>query len=417
MEKISSGIRDVDRLTDSFYVGDNVVWEVDAGTSFRIFTRNFIKQAAMDGEKIVYISFNRSPQSVIKELGEFLYPDIFLLIDCFTAGKGKNDNTFLKFYETKPKLDIIKVEHPRKIEEFTETLNSIEDRFPGSRYVFDSLTGMQDLWASEDDTYRFFTYMCPRLYDLDTVAYWTLEKDAHSQQFKANLRHITQVVLDLYKRREKLYIKALKLEGRQNREAFKPHAYEINGSEISITGEDRESLADIGTKLKEARIRAGLNQKELAGRVDLTPSSISQLESNQISPSLSSFLQICQALGVEPSLFLDNRTEEKTTWLYRKGDILSTPLPAESDIKIYDITADEKISARLAVFPPETRVKGHFIYQRREELIVVLRGNISVKVEGKEEMLHRGDCVYLKEAFPSEWINEGGDEAELLVVC
>lgn len=417
MEKISSGIRDVDRLTDSFYVGDNVVWEVDAGTSFRIFTRNFIRQAARDGVKTVYISFNRSPQSVIKDLGESLITENFLLIDCFTAGKGKNDNTFLKFYESKTKLDIIKVEHPRKIEEFTETLNSIEDRFPGSRYVFDSLTGMQDLWASEDDTYRFFTYMCPRLYDLDTVAYWTLEKEAHSQKFKANLRHITQVVLDLYKRREKLYIKALKLEGRQNREAFKPHAYEINGSEITVTGEDRESLSDIGTRLKEARIRAGLNQKELAGRVDLTPSSISQLESNQISPSLSSFMQICQALGVEPSAFLDNRTEEKTPWLFRKGDILSTPLPSEGDVKIYSITPDEKISARLAVFPPETRIRGHFIYQRKEELIVMLRGNISVKVEGKEETLHKGDCVYLKDAFPSEWKNEGGDEAELLVVC
>jgi hypothetical protein len=53
--------------------------------------------------------------------------------------------------------------------------------------------------------------MCPRLFDLDSVAYWILEKDAHSQKFKANIRHITQVVLELYRRKDNLFLKALKL--------------------------------------------------------------------------------------------------------------------------------------------------------------------------------------------------------------
>ncbi len=143
---------------------------------------------------------------------------------------------------------------------------------------------MQDLWGDENRTYKFFTYICPRLYDLGTVAYWILEKDAHSQKFKANLGHITQVVLELYKRKDKFWIKALKIEGRPNREAFKPHSYEIGDKTISITSVRREPLFDIGTRIKESRIKAGMSQKELAGKVDLTPSFISQMESNQIAP-------------------------------------------------------------------------------------------------------------------------------------
>src|SRR5512134_1271821 len=210
MGKISSGIQSLDRLIDSLYIGDNVVWEVDAGTSYDVFIHNFIRDSFELDQKVIYVSFNRSPQTILNEIGSAFDPQQFTLIDCFTSGKGKNDSAFLKFYE-KRNAQGVRIQNPRNIDEFTSHLTGIEDNLPpGARYIFDSLTGMQDLWGNENDTYQFFTYMCPRLYDLGTVAYWILEKDAHSQKFKANLRHITQVVFDLYKRRENLYIKALK---------------------------------------------------------------------------------------------------------------------------------------------------------------------------------------------------------------
>ncbi|MBU4320086.1 MAG: XRE family transcriptional regulator, partial [Nitrospinae bacterium] len=187
MSKISSGIKGLDNLVDSLYIGDNVVWEVNAGTSYDIFIKRFVRQSFDDSQKVTYISFNKSPQSVLNEMKSFLNPDCFMLVDCFTSGKGKNDNTFFKFYEKTTKINVVKIDNPRDIEQFISKLNSIEDSFSsGVRYVFDSLTGMQDLWGNENDTYKFFTYMCPRLYDLGTVAYWILEKEAHSQTFKAN---------------------------------------------------------------------------------------------------------------------------------------------------------------------------------------------------------------------------------------
>ena len=77
----------------------------------------------------------------------------------------------------------------------------------GILYIFDSLTGMQDIWGDENVTYKFFTYSCPRLYDLQTVDYWVLEKEAHTPSFKANLRHITQVAIELEKQNGELFFK------------------------------------------------------------------------------------------------------------------------------------------------------------------------------------------------------------------
>jgi transcriptional regulator with XRE-family HTH domain len=418
MPKISSGIKSLDQLINSLHVGDNVVWEVDAGTSYDVFVQNFIKQSFNESQKVIYVSFNKSPQSTINAMSNLLNPEHFTLVDCFTSGKGKNDNTFVRFYNNPTKIKTVKINDPKDINQFTAALNSLEDSLPPrARYVFDSLTGMQDLWGDENNTYKFFTYMCPRLYDLDTVAYWILEKEAHSQKFKANLRHITQVVLDLYKRREMLYIKALKLDDRQNRAAYRPHLYEIDGRDVTITFPKKEHSNDIGNRLKQARTQRGLSQKELADKVALTPSFISQLENNQISPSLNSFMQICNALGVSPTVLLEKKAVKNASWLIRKKEAFSHPLLKENGMGIFNITGNGTLSGNLAVIEPKTEIKKHLIYHKGQELIHVLKGSISVVINGREETLNTGDSVHLKEDFPSLWKNENNEAAELLIIC
>jgi len=418
MEKISSGITSLDPLIDSFYIGDNVVWEVDAGTSYDAFVVNFIKQSFLDKQKIIYVSFNRSPLSILNELRDILCPEHFILIDCFTAGKGKNDNTFLRFYEIQSELNIIRIENPGHIDEFTQKLNELEDSLPhGARYIIDSLTGMQDLWGDENSTYKFFTYMCPRLYDLGTVAYWILEKEAHSPAFKANLRHITQVVIELYKKKDKLFLKALKLVGRQNREAFKPHAYEIEGSNILIVPAKKEHMFDIGNKIRDARLKLGMSQKDLADKIGLTSSFISQTENNQISPSLNSFLQIATALNIKPSALLQNdKKKDDARWLIRNRAVRDTLIEKTAEYSVFSIVSDTKLSACIIVLNKAAQLDRHFFQQKKDELIYVLRGTISVVIDNREQELTAGDTIYLKDSLPAGWINNSYEEAELFIV-
>lgn len=417
MTKISSGVKTLDLLIDSLYIGDNVVWEVDPGASHDVFIHNFVRQSLEDAQKVIYVSFNKSPQSVLNELESILNIEHFTLVDCFTEGKGKNDATFHKFYDKPLRCNVVRIGAPGDINKFTATLNEIEDGLPpGARYVFDSLTGMQDLWGDENRTYKFFTYMCPRLYDLETVAYWILEKDAHSQKFKANLRHITQDVFDLYLRRDKLYIKALKLAGRQDREAFKPHSYEISGGVISIASLRKEPATDLGGRLKNLRMKAGMSQKDLADRVEVTPSFISQLENNQISPSLNSFVQICRALNANPSEFLEDRNAAPLQWLFRKDNLFSQLKPAGDGLRATEIISDEHLTARLVIIPPETGIERHFHALKKPEFIFAVQGMVAVTVDGRTETLNPGDGVYLRDIAPTQWRNEGGGDAELLAV-
>jgi transcriptional regulator with XRE-family HTH domain len=416
MSKIYSGIADLDNLIDSLYVGDNVVWEIEAGTALEIFVLNFLHQSLSEDRNVIYVSFNQSPHTILQKIGKAAPTGNFILLDCFTSGKGKNDRAFTKFYENNGDSHVIKVEDPRNIDQFTALLASLEDKFQsGGRYIFDSLTGMQDLWGDENRTYKFFTYICPLLYDLGTVAYWILEKDAHSQKFKANLRHITQVVLELYKRKDKLWIKALKLEGRPNREAFKPHAYDIDGETVLITSIKKEAALDVGKRIKELRTRTAMSQKELADKVGLTPSFISQMENNQIAPSLSSFIQICDALGVSLSDTLEKKTGE-AHWLIRKEKIFSHPSFKDTGLKGFNIVHNGSMTGSLMIIEPYARVKGQIIPSEGQRLLYVLKGDVSVTIDGKGETLRSGDSLFLKKEVPSVLKNEGGDNAEILLL-
>lgn len=421
MQKITTGIKDLDTLIDSAHIGDNMVWETEAGTSEDIFIRNFITKSLEENRDVIYASFNRSPQSILLHMNIQENPEQLTILDCFTSGKGKSDRAFLKFYETDHAdfPNIIKVNRPADISFFSETLNTIQDRLPeGARYIFDSLTGMQDLWGDENSTYKFFTYMCPRLYDLGTVAYWILEKEAHSQAFKANLRHITQVVLELYKKREKLYLKALKLEGRTSREAFKPHSYEIEDNSIFIVPAKKEPSFDIGSKIKNARTKLGMSQKDLADKIGLTSSFISQLENNQISPSLNSFFQIADVLGLSPSSLLQSdKIAKDVKWLIKRDTVRKNLYEKEIGYSIFNIISGDRASAYMAVLEPGAELYKHFLTYKKEELIHVIKGSVSVKVENIEKELKAGDSIYLKDSLPSLWRNKNAEEVELLVIC
>src|SRR5919106_1636311 len=64
--------------------------------------------------------------------------------------------------------------------------------------------------------------------------------------------------------------------------------------EVLVAGE----LEDIGTRLREERDRVGISQRELARRIGVSASMISQIESGQSKPSVSTLYGIVTELGV-----------------------------------------------------------------------------------------------------------------------
>ncbi len=241
---LTTGIAEIDRLVGGVLPGDNIVLEVDSGAPVDKFVSSFLAASEAEGSPIAYVSFNRSPQTISRTYTGLMSQGAFRLIDCFSSGKGNNDRVFLDFYESSEKEShqaVVRVENPSDAAELEKALTEAGSaERTKTRYVFDSLTGMLDLWGDEDVVLRFFGHICPRLFDLRTIAYWLLETEAHSSRFLAKVRHITQVVLEIGISRGIRTLTLRKAANRRSTAIGVPQWFRIVDGKLAIAAESRE---------------------------------------------------------------------------------------------------------------------------------------------------------------------------------
>ena len=89
--------------------------------------------------------------------------------------------------------------------------------------MFDCLSDLLLAWATDLMIGNFFVITCPYLFDLNTVAYFSILRNSHSFKTIARIRETTQVLLDVYNFQGKLYVHPLKAWQRYSPTMFLPH--------------------------------------------------------------------------------------------------------------------------------------------------------------------------------------------------
>jgi len=195
-DKASTGLGGFDKVIDYLRFGDNVVWQVDSVSDYKNMVDPFIKQAIADKRGIIYIRFGSHEQIV----------------------------------EACPEITTYHLDASRGFENFAmEVHRIIKDAGKKIFFVFDCLTDLLKYWHSDLTIGNFFKVTCPFLYELDTIAYFAIARDAHAFTTIASIRETTQLLLDLYQVNGKLYIHPLKVWERYSSTMFFPHL--IQGQE------------------------------------------------------------------------------------------------------------------------------------------------------------------------------------------
>ncbi len=220
-EHISSGIPSLDRVLDGFRLGDNVVWKVDSLEDYRFFTEPFAEEAIRSSGSCVYLRFAPHPPVVQPRPG--------LVIKEVDPGHG---------------FAHVTAEMHRLILEQAQA----QARF----FILDNLSALVEQWATDELLANFFQVTCPFLGELNTVAYFALMRGRHSNSAVARIRDTTQVLVDVYRIREKMYIHPLKVWDRYSPQMFLPHSQEGQGWEpVFRSGE----AADISTRARRHPLR------------------------------------------------------------------------------------------------------------------------------------------------------------------
>lgn len=422
--RVTSGVHQLDHLLGNLFIGDNVVWHDDSGSLASVFCLNFIRASQAQNKPIIYVSFDRSPRTLLEKLGPLAQNPSLTLIDCFTSGKGANSPIFLKFYEeTRPDLScrLIRVQEPRRIEHVMNVLYDTHATMQGDvRFVFESITGMQEVWGGEDQIIAFYSHSCPRLYELNTIAYWIMEKKAHSPRLRAQISQIAQVVIELGIKRGTTSLTILKAEARDLDNLHKPFTYWTKDQVISFHEESKTKAgSDFGSRLKELRTKRGVSQTELAKLVGVTPSTISQVESNLIYPSLPALMKMAEVLAVDVSAFFQEKPESRRKMVFPATEATDVRLAELPEGTIFaklltPVDFDPKAEPYLIEIPPNRSISSHFFVHKGEEMGYVLSGKLQMKSEKSIHTLRSGDVVYLTSEMPSHWKNPGPGTAKLL---
>lgn len=189
-DKVSTGLSGFDQVIDNLRLGDNVVWQVDSASDYKKMVDPYVAQAKTDKRSLVYVRFG-SHEPIV---------------------------------EDSPDVKIYHVDASKGFENFAiEVHIMVKEAGRKAFFVFDCLTDLLKYWHSDLMIGNFFKVTCPFLFELDTVAYFAIKRDAHAFTTIASIRETTQLLLNLYNVNNKLYVHPLKAWQRYSPTMFFPH--------------------------------------------------------------------------------------------------------------------------------------------------------------------------------------------------
>jgi transcriptional regulator with XRE-family HTH domain len=181
---------------------------------------------------------------------------------------------------------------------------------------------------------------------------------------------------------------------------------------------DPEALDAIGHRLKEERVRAGISQRELARRVGLSASLISQLESGQSRPSVGTLYSIVTELGVSLDRVIRGDRPEAGVDGNGRGDRHPVVHPGERDaidldsgVRWEELAARQEdgvdfLHATYEVGGASTSDRS-LIRHNGREYGYVISGTMGVQIGFQVHELSPGDSISFDSTTPHRLFNNG----------
>ena len=172
----------------------------------------------------------------------------------------------------------------------------------------------------------------------------------------------------------------------------------------------------IGEKIRDSRKEKGMTVKELAEEAAVTTGYISQIERNQIEPSLSVLKRISKILNLPLAvLFATEATGDVSVIPKNKRTIVKFP---ELNIAYEFITPHTRNGPSLMMdalyfkMEPKSHASDEPICHDGDEFVYVIRGQLEFRVSGATYIVEEGGSIYVPKGVAHEVYNPGKIPAE-----
>lgn len=218
---VTSGLAGIDRVLHGIEPGDNIVWEADTIEDYQELVTPYAAAARAAGRQLIYFRFAAH--------APLLDPE-------------------------EPGVEVCPVDGRAGFEPAVRQIHGVIERAGiGAIYVFDCLSDLAEQWQSDQSLGNFFMLTCPRLRDLETVTYFGLYRDRHSDYALEPIRQTTQFMLDVFRLDLRLYVRPVKVQYR-SREAMNTIHVRQGGEFLPVR--DSAVLAQILSRTQWPRLQS-----------------------------------------------------------------------------------------------------------------------------------------------------------------
>jgi transcriptional regulator with XRE-family HTH domain len=197
-----------------------------------------------------------------------------------------------------------------------------------------------------------------------------------------------------------------------------------------------DAPSDIGPRLRAIRLRQGVGVRELARRLDLSPSSISQIETGKTRPSVRTLYALVSEFGVTVDEVLFNEappledgvsppaagpsaaSAEPGLAVQRAVERPSIALNSGVKWERLMLWADEDVEFIEATYAPggASSPDDSFVRHSGHEFGYVLSGTLRVVVGFDEFVLEPGDSITFPSSTPHRLRNDGAEAVRAIWV-
>ncbi len=170
----------------------------------------------------------------------------------------------------------------------------------------------------------------------------------------------------------------------------------------------------VGPRIRLARTSMGKTLEELACKVGVTRSFLSQVERSLAYPSLTTLRRIASELGVPVFLLLSDGSSPRNA-LVRKAERHNLFLPdATTSYQLLSPDLNRKIEMIFTTLRVGSASCEEPLSHSGEECAFLIKGKVGVKVGTEEFVLNEGDTLYFDSTSPHRIVNLGDVPAEII---
>lgn len=197
---------------------------------------------------------------------------------------------------------------------------------------------------------------------------------------------------------------------------------------MTANSQSPEEPSDLGPRLRAIRVARGVGLRELARRLDLSPSSISQIETGKIRPSVRTLYALASEFGVtvDEILFDEPSAQgvdafpavEPSLAVQRADDRPTIQLNSGVRWERLMFWGDEDVEFLEAVYEPggASSPDESLVRHNGHEFGHVLSGTLHVVVGFDEYVLGPGDSITFPSSTPHRLSNDGPETVRAIWV-